>query len=134
MALIEWNSDLSVNVAEIDKEHKKLVGLVNELHEAMKSGKGKEVLGKILTELEEYTKTHFSHEEEILGKHGYPAIFSHKKEHQNLISAVQEYKKKGEAGNLFTLEISKFLKDWLTNHILKTDKNYSSFLNSKGIK
>ena len=32
---IEWTDDLSVGIEEIDEQHKVLVGLVNEMHEAI---------------------------------------------------------------------------------------------------
>ena len=48
MALLNWDSSLSVNVAEIDKQHKKLINMINELNEAMKRGEGKNVIEKTL--------------------------------------------------------------------------------------
>ena len=63
MALIEWNDEYSVKVKEIDQQHMKLVNLINELHLAMKEARGREVVGKILTDLISYTKFHFSTEE-----------------------------------------------------------------------
>jgi hemerythrin len=72
MAMVTWNDNLSVNVAEIDLQHKKLVGLINELFDAMKIGKGKDVTGKILDGLISYTATHFTQEERYFDKFGYP--------------------------------------------------------------
>ena len=63
MALIQWNNDLSVNVKEIDTQHQNLIRMINELFDAMKVGKGTEVLGKIFLQLTNYTKTHFQTEE-----------------------------------------------------------------------
>ncbi len=34
---VEWSDELSVGVEEIDEQHKVLVGLVNEMHEAILS-------------------------------------------------------------------------------------------------
>ncbi len=59
MALFNWSEEYSVNVNGLDNQHKKLVDLINELHSAMKEGKSKEVLGKIIEELISYTKFHF---------------------------------------------------------------------------
>lgn len=60
MALMSWSDNLSVNIKEIDEQHKKLVGMVNDLHDAMKMGKGNDVTGKILTGLIQYVGTHFA--------------------------------------------------------------------------
>lgn len=35
--------------------------------------------------------------------------------------------------NTLPMEVFNFLKDWLTEHILISDKKYSKYLNSKGV-
>ena len=45
MALIQWNDSLKVGVAEIDKQHQKLVDMINDLHDAMRQGQGNAVPG-----------------------------------------------------------------------------------------
>ena len=46
MAIIQWNDSLSVNVVEIDKQHQKLVAMINDLNDAMRQGKGKDASRK----------------------------------------------------------------------------------------
>lgn len=46
MTYITWNNELSVGNAFIDKDHHKLIDFINELHDAMAQGKGKDVLAK----------------------------------------------------------------------------------------
>lgn len=48
MALFVWSDKYSVNINEIDNQHKKLVDILSSLHDSMKAGKGSEVLGKTL--------------------------------------------------------------------------------------
>lgn len=135
MALIPWTEDLSVHIAEMDKEHKQLVAMINELHEAMTSGKGKDVLGGVLTRLVDYTRFHFAAEEKLMISHQYPGYLNQKSEHDNLTKKVMDIKARIDAGNMVvTVEVMAFLKDWLTKHIIGMDKKYSSFLNAKGIK
>ena len=134
MALLEWNDTFSVNVKQVDEEHKKLVELTNKLHDAMRSGQGKMVVGEVLDELVEYTKTHFTHEEALMEKAGYPGLASHKLVHNRLVNQVNDLKTQNEAGKLsLSMEVMKFLKEWLVDHIQGTDKNYSSYLNKNGI-
>ena len=114
MALLSWNDDYSVGIKEIDKQHMKLVDLVNELHEGMKSGKGKEVLGNILNELVKYTAFHFAHEEQLFDKYGYPETAAHKRQHKDLVDQVMVYKNNFDSGkSVLTLDLMNFLKDWL---------------------
>ena len=135
MALITWNDSLSVNVAEIDRQHKKLIDMINELNDAMKVGKGKEVLGKIVSGLVSYTVTHFKTEERYFDQLGYPETNSHKKEHAAFVERATDLKKKFETRNLLlTIEVMDFLSDWLRGHIMGTDKKYSGFFNENGVK
>lgn len=135
MALLQWGAKYSVNIAEIDQQHQKLFTLINTLYDAMASGHGKEVLGKVLAELAEYTVYHFATEERLFQKHGYPDSPAHKQEHEKLVKQVTELKTKFDAGKTqITLDVMNFLKDWLNNHIMVVDKKYTPFLNSKGVK
>lgn len=135
MAMVTWNDNLSVKVAEIDMQHKKLVAMINELYDAMKVGKGKEVTGKILNGLILYTATHFKTEESYFAKFGYPDTDNHKKEHAAFVKKVTEFKEGFETGKVtLTIEVMNFLSDWLFKHIKITDKNYSKFFNEKGLK
>jgi len=134
MALITWNENFSINIAEIDSQHKKLIELINELHEAMKVAKGKDVMGNILSELVNYTVYHFGTEEKLFQKHGYPEFVSHKKRHDDLTKQVKDTADKfNKGGNIITVDVMNFLKDWLQNHILTVDKRYAPFLSSKGV-
>lgn len=135
MAMVTWSDNLSVKVTEIDLQHKKLVSMINELYEAMKIGKGKEVTGKILNGLISYTATHFKQEERYFDKFGYPDKLNHKKEHADFVTKVSEFKDDFESGKAsLTIEVMSFLSDWLFKHIKVTDKGYSKFFNEKGLK
>jgi len=134
MPIIFWNDSYSVKVKEIDNQHIKLIDIINELHDKMKEGKGREILEKVLNGLVEYTIFHFSYEEEIFIRHNYPEFRTHASKHVELINQVKNYVKKFESGNsVSTVDLMNFLKDWLLTHIMETDKKYSTFLNAKGI-
>jgi hemerythrin len=134
MALITWNSTYSVNVKEIDLQHQKLVALINQLHDGMKAGKGKEITGKILSDLADFTKFHFAYEEKLFDQTKYPDTVLHKRQHADLVKQVVSYISKFQKGDaILTMELMNFLRDWLMNHIVATDKKYTSFFNSKGI-
>ncbi len=133
MATFTWNDSYSVNIKKLDEQHKKLFAMIDELHSAMSSGKGKEVIGKVLDEMLEYTQTHFTTEEKLLEKHHYPHLDIQQKEHAAFIQKVSEMQQKMKNGSLtLSIEVSQFLKDWLTKHILGSDKEYAQFLVEKG--
>jgi len=135
MAIIEWSSNLSVNVGEIDKQHQKLIAMINELNDAMAIGKGKDALGKIINGLVTYAAGHFATEEKYFDQFRYPATLSHKKEHSDFVRKVKEFQDGFNKGSLsLSIEIMRFLKDWLIKHIQGTDKKYGPYFNEKGLR
>ena len=130
MPICVWNINYSVGIDKIDKQHQKLVLLLNTLYDTMKEGKDKkEKLEHILNELVEYTDYHFKFEEELFEKYSYINKTAHIKEHNNLRKKVINFNNDVKAGQaVITQEITKFLIDWLVNHILISDKEYSPYL------
>lgn len=134
MALLTWNDSYSVKVRQFDDQHKKLVEMINSLHDAMKVGKGRETMDIILKSLIDYTKTHFADEERLMTQHQFPGYEKHKKEHNLLTIQAQEINKQLEAGTfVVSQELLTFLREWLVKHIQGEDKQYGPFLNGKGI-
>lgn len=131
MALLTWSDAYSVKINEIDNQHKKLIELINELHDNMKQGKGKEAVGRILKELANYTQYHFQTEENLFKKYLYPESKIHEQQHKDLLEKVTNLIKDFENGNgILPMDLLEFLKDWLVNHIGKSDKKYTPFFNS----
>ncbi len=130
-----FGPELETGISEIDQQHRKLVSLVNRLYRAIKSGEGNEVLGEILNELVAYTDYHFKTEEYYFDKFGYPEGALHKEIHRKLTAQVLSFKEKFERGEAtLSYDLLNFLKDWLVNHIGKTDKKYAPFLQEKGLR
>jgi len=135
MSLLTWSPMFSVGVKEIDDQHKKLIDLANRLNDGMAAGKGKEILDKIFQELVAYTVSHFATEERLMATHNYAETAAHKEAHKKLIETVAELKRKHDSGdNVLTSQVMTFLRDWLTKHILNTDKAFGRALNQKGVK
>lgn len=134
MPLLTWNEKYSVNIKAIDEQHKRWIEILNELYDAMKSARGSEVVGKVLRELVDYTKVHFSAEEKLMESTGYSLFQGHRKMHEDMAKEVESLMAKQEAGGTaVTVDVMFFLRNWLSEHIVGTDKNYSTYLNSRGV-
>ncbi len=133
MPIMSWNNTLATGIPSIDAQHQQLVGFVNELYDAMTKGQGKEATGKILNRLVEYTVKHFAHEEQYFARLGYPDSAAHIAEHDLLKKQVGDFVKKFNAGQAtVNAELMNFLRNWLTSHIMGSDKKYVPHLKAKG--
>jgi hemerythrin len=134
-ALIDWSDELSVGIQEIDEQHKVLVDLTNQLHEAIVNRHAGDVTMGILTRLREYTKTHFTVEESLMRILGYPDYEEHKVGHERLIEQLERMVEKVElTGSSVSFELMHFLKNWLTRHIMEEDQLYSGYFLERGVK
>jgi hemerythrin-like metal-binding protein len=132
MSFIQWKDSMAVDIDEIDTQHMQLVQLINDLYSALSQGKGRQQLNEIFDELFDYAKTHFFSEEKLMFVHGYSGYKEHKKEHERFVEQIKKYKGKFDSGDSKTsIEVAQFLKDWLINHIMKTDQQYAPYLQEK---
>tara|TARA_B100000315_G_C14455691_1_gene531303 strand:+ start:326 stop:730 length:405 start_codon:yes stop_codon:yes gene_type:complete len=133
MPLFNWSEKFSVNVPEMDLQHKKLVNLINFFHDEQLAHADVNTLGKVLDELLNYTKFHFKEEEELMKKSGYPFYATQKSEHDELVRNVLDMRKKYYTGDTsIATDIAILLNDWLAEHIMMEDKKYGPYVNSKG--
>ncbi len=129
MAFFVWTDKYSVGIQQVDEQHKRLVEMVNDLYEAMKAGRGNEVLGTVFNNLLAYTRTHFAEEEELMQQCGFPGFSAHKQLHDRLTKQVLDLGEQFRGGsNSLTVPVASFLKDWLVDHIQGTDRKYVPFM------
>ncbi|WJW75440.1 bacteriohemerythrin [Thiohalobacter sp. IOR34] len=130
---LTWRDEYSVGIESIDREHKKLLGLINQLQTAVDYATDETFEREALDAAVDYTRTHFAHEEALMEQYGYPDFAAHKAEHRKMIDKVNSLVADYESDPDKTLqEALDFLKQWLVRHINGTDKQYSSFLREKG--
>jgi hemerythrin-like metal-binding protein len=134
MDYFQWSEALSVGNALIDQDHKELVTLVNELHQAVQDGKSSETLGSILQALFNYTQEHFQREELLMEHINYADIEAHMDQHQKLIDQVVVLQDAFERGRVEVANnTAELLRYWLTHHIMRTDKKLSAAIAASGL-
>jgi methyl-accepting chemotaxis protein/hemerythrin len=134
MAVFSWNDSYSVKVAVCDQQHMRLFDIINKLADAMRMGKGQDVVNQVVTELLDYTNTHFQDEEALLQKANYPQLEAHREMHRIFVKKVQSLQSQAQMGKrVNAAQLLILIRDWLVNHIQKADKRYSAHLNAAGI-
>ena len=126
---LEWSPRLMVGEPSIDAQHQRLVQLFNELHDALHGSLPQERIAQVLLALLEYTQFHFAHEASLMKQYGYPDQKNHLAMHDDLVKAALDYKRRFEAGEAIGADLVNFVRDWLTHHILKTDRQLANFIN-----
>ena len=132
--LVTWNSSIQLDVKSMDRQHKRLVDLINKLNRAMKMRKGREALASVFGELIDYTKTHFGDEENLMRKYDYDGLADQEVQHKHFVQKMVDMQQQVRTGNaMVTMDLMDFLKAWLVKHIQGTDKKYQGFFQSKGV-
>ncbi len=133
--LLTWDQSITTGLTTIDQQHRQLVDLINDLHKTMKLGSSATEAGKILDRLIRYTASHFATEEKMFQRYRYPEFASHKEHHDKLVEQVVAFQKEFTSGNaVLSTELMNFLREWLVEHIKKTDMKYVPFLKNCGVR
>ncbi len=133
--LIRFTKAYDTGVSFSNAEHLKIMDYINAAHSAIKKGKTANDLRDVLGEMARFVVEHFAHEEREMVKYNYKDYDSHKKIHTALLEAVTDILGKIDSGEgVDLIEVLKFLRHWLKNHIQIEDMKYGPFMNENGIK
>ena len=125
-----WNESYRVGNALLDSDHRILIDLLDQLHDAMETGQSRDVIGSVISVLAEYVEHHFRREEAIMAEVGFPDLDVHSQQHRDLERRVIEVRDRYRAGERGALgqEVVELLKNWLTEHILVADNSYKPWV------
>jgi hemerythrin len=118
-----WTSNLNTGIDVIDKQHRRIVVVINRLRAARRSG-DKDALGPVIDELVDYTLSHFAFEEALMEDAGYPLAQGHKRLHDLMARHVHEFRERFRNGEDVGGELNTLLSRWLFDHILNMDAAY----------
>ena len=124
-----WNSSYQVGHPEIDAQHEEMAAIMQELFRDQQAKTSVQDALGILGRLIAHTTEHNASEERLMLEYGYPATSDHKHEHEDLLQqlyVMREELLSRETG--LSSASMLFLKQWLLNHILNSDRNLSAFL------
>lgn len=122
--LLTWTPDLSIGIAAIDDQHKRIVDYINQLHRAHLTG-DREAVGTVLDQLVDYTMSHFSFEEAMMEEARYRFLPVHRKVHEIFGRRIGEYQRRFANDEDVAVELKETLVKWLVDHIKRDDQDYT---------
>jgi len=129
--IIAWSEEYELGNDFVDSQHKRLFELVGNIGNSCVEGGDIGALSETLDFLLQYTVQHFSDEEALQLKHGFPDYENHKKLHEEFEATVSEkvaeFKEKGSTKDLSDT-VNEFVITWLVNHILKEDMKIGAYI------
>ena len=129
---LKWSDTLTVGVADMDAEHRAVIGRVNQLNKAVIECRDKASIGRLMDSILAEAATHFKNEERLLLEWKYPDRAVHAGKHALLMQQFRRIRGDFDAsaatflGALKGLQINQLLID----HLLKEDMKYRDFLSA----
>jgi len=130
-SLLQWDESYQVGVTEIDRQHRELFDLLNNLAWAVRSGYAEDIIGQVLAEMAAYADEHFKSEQLYLEKH--PDYQAHFLKHWEFTKKCMSLAMGFRRDKSVSWETLEFLGQWLQNHILQEDRRYFRELAEQGL-
>jgi len=117
-----WNDSLLLGIPVVDKQHKILIALFDEIISISQEKNESEKILPLLNELQRYTIYHFNTEEEFMRKGNLQDMDQHVKQHDLFKKKIADFMIAHNYKNIVLLnQITVFLRKWLVVHISDTD-------------
>ena len=115
MPYLDWDPAYDTGIAGIDYEHRRLVGFLNDIHEAIAKGADPHGIAATLGDFHALASAHFALEERIMRDQKYPGLEGRRDTHERLLDRVREIMDAYETGAFRVGEaLPATLKEWLT--------------------
>lgn len=134
MSKFIFDDSLKLGIAQIDHQHGRFIGYINDTWDALERGDDSQEFLYILNQLLDYAVEHFSCEEALMREHGYPDYAAHKARHNTTAAELFDFDLRLLADDpAESRAFITFLTDWLRNHIQVVDVELAAFLKEKGV-
>ena len=109
--------------------------MINLLYDSYVRQEDDGIIEQILSDLTDYVFVHFKKEENHFTETGYADAQIHIAEHQFFLKKIKEFQAEYRHNEpAFLTDIIAFLQEWITTHIMHTDKKYMENFRMNGLK
>jgi hemerythrin len=131
---VEWGKQFETGIPSLDTEHQDIIACINSFFAKCDEGGGIGEITDLFISLDNYTRKHFSYEENLQKYNNYPGLAEQQKQHAQFLADLGELKKTLETTGptrLLTMTTKGKLIRWLNHHINSLDKEFIDFLKNK---
>lgn len=130
-----WKKSYSVGIQTLDHQHQAIMRGLNELHEEMIGGKANEAVAPLIRNLVAIAGAHFAAEEKLMESTGFPGLVDHRVKHEELTRKIDEFIARHEMGDRAAYsQFLYFVRAYMTQHMLKEDREYAPWMAEHGIR
>lgn len=132
MPYSQWDPSLETGSEIVDRQHRQLYDLINELHDSIVENHDREIQDDVLVRLMRYAELHFDDEENLMRSVGYPALADQQRMHRDFkaeAARLTETYRSGEV--LLPITLAVFLHDWLVKHIRIEDRKIGEYIRAR---
>lgn len=116
--IMQWTEANNLGIIALDSQHRELYEMLNALHEAMHSGRGREMASVILQRILPFVRNHFKEEESALQQLNYPACDARRKQHCKQLEQLETFvADKNARDPSAVIDLLYFLDGMLEGHI-----------------
>jgi len=128
---IQWDDKYLVGHPRIDHEHQVFVELIRTVSQAADAQPSKDRVLRLLMEVKKYAEFHFISEENIMIDADFPEYEQHKREHNHLLSELEDELHRFRFEEIDLHHITNFMFEWFALHTTKMDMRLTHFLAEK---
>ena len=134
-----WTDEYSLGISVVDEQHQHFFEIANKIYDMLEKEKNKRTdIVIIINELRDYAFYHLATEEKYFNQFAYSGMAEHMKQHSMFRQKSDEYLSRVENTNedleKLALEVTDFATNWLSLHIIVSDKLYAPFFKQHGLK
>jgi hemerythrin-like metal-binding protein len=127
----EFSPRFLLDIEQMDREHQRLFEIAGRIHDTLSDGSfaARSAARIAVSELLDYTATHFTSEEKLMAEAGYSELAPHHAVHRALITQARDMEMRLETGEPdVPRELNRFIYRWLVEHIMTNDRKFAEFV------
>ncbi|GFK94558.1 Bacteriohemerythrin [Fundidesulfovibrio magnetotacticus] len=127
-----WDPTLDVGDPIIDGQHRTLYRMIVDLDKSMSREAFGQAVLDALNGMKAYARTHFQHEEDLMERSAWPGLVAHKALHTSFMQKAAQFGGNALADSEWTsLDMLRYLMDWLVKHIRVHDRAFFTWLSQR---